>query len=154
MTDRLRRLVAICPLVVLLAAACLPDTLGSSSSPAAPATATTRPTPSGPTPVPTFVAPTPTPGPTFFTYVVVRGDTLIKIAKRFKTTDRSIAFWNRGTYPSLDPQSEKYRPNRIEIGWTFVLIPGQIVDEQNLPDETPVPDTTPDAEASPSATPA
>ena len=153
MTIRPRRLIAICPLVVLVAAACLPDAVGPNASGSLrPPTPSARPTPSGPTPIPTFVAPTPTPGPTFFTYVVVRGDTLIKIAKRFKTTDRSIAFWNRGTYPSLDPQSDKYRPNRIEIGWTFVLLPGQIVDEQNLPDDTPVPDSTPDEE-SPSPTP-
>jgi LysM domain-containing protein len=154
MTDRRRRLIALCSLVVLVAVACLPDTVGSSTSPGAvAATPTIRPTPSGPTPVPTFLPPTPTPGPSFVTYVVVRGDSLLKIAKRFKTTDRSIGFWNRATYPSLDPQSEKYRPNRIEIGWKLVLIPGTVVDEQNLPDETLVPDTTPDPEESPSATP-
>ncbi len=153
MTHRPRRLVAICPLLVLVVVACLPDTVGTNTSPGSVTPApTTRPTPSGPTPVPTFVAPTPTPGPTFFTYTVVRGDTLIKIAKRYKTTDRSIALWNRATYPSLDPQSEKYRPNRIEIGWMLALIPGHVVDEQNLPDDTPVPDTTPDAEESPSPT--
>ena len=155
MTDRPRRLIAICPLVVLIVAACLPDAVGpnaASHSPGQP-TPTTRPTPSGPTLVPTFVPPTPTPGPTFFTYVVVRGDTLIKIAKRYKTTDRSIAFWNRGTYPSLNPQSSKYQPNRIEIGWVLALIPGHVVDEQNLPDDTPVPDSTPDADPSPSGSP-
>jgi hypothetical protein len=154
MTDRSRRLIAICPLVVLLAAACLPDTIGSGSSPGAQlGTPTTPPTPSGPTPVPSFVPPTPTPGPTFFTYVVARGDTLIRIAKRYKTTDRSIAFWNRATYPSLDPHSNKYQPNRIEIGWMLALIPGHVVDEQNLPEDTPVPDSTPDAQPSPSPSP-
>ena len=143
-----------CLFLTLVVAACLPDAVGPNASSGSPApTPTTRPTPSGPTPVPTFVPPTPTPGPTFLTYVVARGDSLIKIANRFKTTDRSIGFWNRATYPSLDPQSDKYRPNRIEIGWILLLIPGAIVDEQNLPDETPEPEETLEPEETASASP-
>ena len=37
-------------------------------------------------------------------YKVVSGDSLDKIAKKFKTSARSIAYWNRATYPSLDPE--------------------------------------------------
>jgi peptidoglycan/xylan/chitin deacetylase (PgdA/CDA1 family) len=77
--------------------------------------------------------------PTFLTYVVVRGDSLTSIARRFDTKARSIAYWNRAAYPSLDPESEAYAPNRIQVGWTLVLIPGTVVDEQNLPAQTPLP---------------
>lgn len=124
----------------LIAAACLPEAVGpraSSGSPP-PATPTARPTPGGPTPLRTIVPPTPTPGPTFLTHVVVRGD-LDSIAKQFNTKARSIAFWNRAAYPSLDPESDAYNPNRIEIGWNLVLIPGSIVDEQALPSLVPIP---------------
>ena len=86
--------------------------------------------------------------PTFRTYVVVRGDTLLSIARTFETTARSIAYWNRAAYPSLDPESEGYAPNRIAVGWTLVLIPGALVDPQTLPDQTPLP-----ASAPPFATP-
>lgn len=132
---------ALCLLLSILAAGCLPDAVGplaSSGSPP-PATPTARPTPSGPTPVPTFVPPTPTPGPTFLNYVVVKGDSLTSIARRFNTKARSIAFWNRATYPSLDPESDKYSPNRIELGWILVLIPGSMVDENALPSLIPIP---------------
>jgi peptidoglycan/xylan/chitin deacetylase (PgdA/CDA1 family) len=70
---------------------------------------------------------------------VVPGDTLSSIARTFDTTARSIAYWNRGTYPDLDPESETYRPNLIKIGWTLLLIPGAVVDPQTLPDKTPLP---------------
>jgi peptidoglycan/xylan/chitin deacetylase (PgdA/CDA1 family) len=116
-----------------------------------PGTSTTSPTPP-PTPStsPSFIRPTLSPSPSFVTYVVVRGDTLTSIARRHRTTPRSIAFWNRGTYPSLDPESEAYAPNRIAVGWTFVLIPGAVVDENDLPSPAP---TTPGSSATPSATP-
>ena len=65
-----------------------------------------EPTPAGPTPTPSFVRPTPTPLPAFFVYTVVRGDTLTKIAKLNGTDGRSIAYWNRLAYPSLDPDSD------------------------------------------------
>ncbi len=61
------------------------------------------------------------------------GDSLDKIAKQFGTTGRSIAYWNRATYPSLDPESGSYRPNDIKVGWTLVLIPNKEVDPENLP---------------------
>ena len=49
--------------------------------------------------------PTPTPGPTFACTRSSRGDTLTRIARRFHTSARSIAYWNREAYPSLDPES-------------------------------------------------
>jgi peptidoglycan/xylan/chitin deacetylase (PgdA/CDA1 family) len=119
----------------------LPGLLG----PAAPA-ATGSPAPgsAGPSaaptlPEPTFLRPTPSPQPTFTTYVVHSGDTLNSIAREFDTTARSIAWWNRGTYPSLDPESETYEPDHLEIGWRLVLIPGTVVDDTNPPTPSPGP---------------
>ena len=120
------------------AGACLPAAVGPSRSPdAAAVSPDASPTRVPPTPLTTFIPPTPTPMPTFRVYVVVRGDTLTSIARRFGTTARSLAFWNRITYPSLDPESGTYSPNRIDIGWTLYLIPGVVVDELTLPTPTP-----------------
>jgi peptidoglycan/xylan/chitin deacetylase (PgdA/CDA1 family) len=127
--------------------ACLPDTArpgGSNTASAGPPTPT--PAPTGPTPVPSFVVPTPTPVPSFRAYEVVEGDTLLSIARTFDTTARSIAYWNRGTYPNLDPESEAYAPNLIRAGWVLLIIPGAVVDPQTLPDQTPRP-ATPDPNA-------
>jgi hypothetical protein len=109
------------------------------SPPSGAAAATTTPLPSltGPSPEPTFVRPTPSPEPTFVTYRVASGDSLTAIAKSFKTTPRSIAWWNRGAYPSLDPESPTYQPNRIEVGWVLVILPGAVVDENNPPTPSP-----------------
>jgi peptidoglycan/xylan/chitin deacetylase (PgdA/CDA1 family) len=76
-------------------------------------------------------------------YTVASGDTLSSIARRFSTTARSIAFWNRTTYPSLDPESDGYAPDRIRIGWVLQVIPGAVVDEEELPDGSgsPAPST-------------
>ncbi len=115
-----------------------------------PASSPLVPAPTGPTPVPSFVRPTPTPAPTFLVYVVKRGDNLNKIAHRYGTTGRSIAYWNRGTYPSLDPEKSTYRPDLLEVGWSLVLIPHVIVDEQSLPQPTLRPSDTSQADASPS----
>ena len=90
------------------------------------------PTPTGPTPPPSFIRPTPTPLPTFFVHVVRSGDTLSSIASTYATTEISIAAWNRGAYPSLDPESPEYRPNRIVIGWMLRLIPNLEIDEEEL----------------------
>lgn len=99
------------------------------------------PTPSpSPTPIaasPSFVRPTPTPEPTALAYVVAPGDTLTAIARRFGTTARSIALWNRGTYPSLDPQSADYSPDSIQAGWTLSIIPGIAIDIQDVPAPSP-----------------
>ncbi len=77
--------------------------------------------------------PTPTPAPTFATYTVRRGDTLTALARRFETTPESLAYWNRARYPSLDPDSPGYRPDRIEVGWRLSYMPGAVVDPENLP---------------------
>jgi hypothetical protein len=99
------------------------------------------PTIGGPTTSPSFIRPTPNPSPTFLVYEVQAGDTLTSIARLFGTTARSIAYWNRTRYPSLDPDSSTYEPNRIEVGWTLQLIPTEVVDEDELPDPTPTPDS-------------
>jgi hypothetical protein len=123
---------------------CLPESVGSgrtASDRPVSGPPTPSPAPTGPTPSPSFVRPTPTPMPTFLSYVVARGDSLNTIAHRYGTTARSIAFWNRATYHSLDPESSRYAPNSIKVGWTLVLIPGVVFDENNQPDatDTPVP---------------
>jgi spore germination protein YaaH len=78
--------------------------------------------------------------PPFTTYVVKRGDSLTSIARTFKTTGRSIAYWNRIAHPSLDPESAHYDPNSIRRGWTLVLIPGVVFDESSIPEPTDTPE--------------
>ena len=132
-------------LLATAVAGCLPETIGpgnsGTSQPPVVVTPSPSPLPSGPSPSASFVRPTPTPLPSFMPYVVKRGDSLNTIAHRFKTTARSVAFWNRATYPSLDPESAHYAPNSIRIGWTLVLIPGVVFDENAIPEptDTPVP---------------
>ena len=53
------------------------------------------------------VPPDSTPQPTALTYVVKSGDSLVNLGHRFKTTGRSIAYWNRKAYPSLDPDKPR-----------------------------------------------
>lgn len=88
-------------------------------------------------PTPSFVRPTPTPEPTFTSYVVKAGDTLSSIARAYATTPRSLAWWNRGTYPTLDPESEGYDPNHIQPGWTLVILPGVVVSDDAHPSPSP-----------------
>jgi len=97
-------------------------------------------TAAGPSVTPTFARPTPSPGPTFRTYRVQRGDTLTSIAKKFHTTARSIAWWNRGAYPSLDPEGVSYDPSTIRVGWMLVVLPGVVVDDSNPPTPSPAPE--------------
>jgi hypothetical protein len=121
-------------LIAVILAACVPEPTNRIPAGATPTpTATPVPTPAGPTPTPSFVRPTPTPQPTFLTYTVKSGDSLGAIAKRFKTSARSIAYWNRATYPSLDPESGSYRPDYLKVGWVLVLIPNAEVDPEDLP---------------------
>ena len=83
-------------------------------------------------------APTPTPQPTAVIYVVKSGDSLVNLGHRFKTTGRSIAYWNRKVYPSLDPDKSTYNPNHLEIGWKLTIYPGLIDNDGNgTPDATP-----------------
>lgn len=101
---------------------------------------------------PSFVRPTLSPSPSFMTYVVARGDSLTSIARRFDTTPRSIAWWNREAYPTLDPLSEDYQPNRIQVGWMLALIPGTVFDESDLPTPSPPPTASPTPGLSPAPT--
>jgi nucleoid-associated protein YgaU len=117
-----------------------------------PADASTDPASSEPSASasPSFIRPTPTPLPTFLVYVVRAGDTLSSIALAFGTKAQSVAYWNRAAYPSLDPDSSRYDPNTIQVGWTLRLIPNAEVDPEDLPPaRTPSP--TPAASPSPSA---
>lgn len=124
--------------IAILVAACVPEPANRASrSAAVGSTPTPIPTPAGPTPTPSFVRPTPTPQPTFFVYTVVSGDNLGSIAKRYGTSPRSIAYWNRGAYPSLDPDSATYKPNYLVVGWILRLIPHAEVDPENLPPPSP-----------------
>jgi LysM domain len=97
------------------------------------------PSTAGPTGSPSFVRPTPKPSPTFLVYEVRAGDTLTSIARQFGTTARSIAYWNRSRYPSLDPDAPTYQPGLIKVGWLLLLIPTAVVDEDELPEPTPEP---------------
>jgi hypothetical protein len=74
--------------------------------------------------LPASVRPTPTPAPTFEAYAVRSGDSLVAIARRFGTDGRSIAYWNRQQYPSLDPESAGYRPDNLQIGWVLQILRG------------------------------
>jgi hypothetical protein len=103
---------------------------------------------------PSFTRPTPTAMPTFLTWVVQPGESLNTIAARFNTKARSIAWWNRGRYPNLDPESATYNPGLIEVGWTLVLIPGVTVDEEHPPSPSPGRSTpTASASSQPAASP-
>jgi LysM domain-containing protein len=128
-------------LLSVVLAACIPATFGGpapsgvAGDASASVAATPVPMPAGPSGRPSFVRPTPTPLPTFLAYVVKRGDTLTSIARAHGTTARSIAFWNRGQHPSLDPDSPSYSPNRIEVGWILLLVPDTELDPEDLPPE-------------------
>lgn len=134
--------------VAVFVAGCVPEPTNRPTQPPAASGAlapTPIPTPAGPTPTPSFVRPTPTPQPTFLIYNVVPGDSLGSIARRFKTSGRSIAYWNRASYPSLDPDSSDYRPDHLKVGWVLLLIPNKEVDPENLPPGRPTPSPVADA---------
>jgi hypothetical protein len=48
----------------------------------------------------------------------------VGIARRFRTDGRSIAYWNRETYPSLDPESSRYEPDNLQVGWALQVLRG------------------------------
>ena len=129
-----------------------PDGTPGPSASAAASSAPTVSADASPLPSPTFMRPTPSPLPTFTAYVVRRGDSLTSIARQFATTPRSIAWWNRTAYPSLDPLAEDYDPNTIQPGWTLALIPGVTFDESTLPSPTPRPSSAPSASPTPMPT--
>jgi hypothetical protein len=140
--------------VAIVAGSCIPSTAQRQQTPGtgpSAGTSVVQESPaasaSGPSTRPSFVRPTPTPLPTFLVYMVRPGDTLTSIARAHGTTARSIAFWNRSRYPSLDPDSSTYSPNRIEVGWELVLIPDVELDPEELPEPSP---SIPPPSASPS----
>jgi Tfp pilus assembly protein FimV len=122
--------------VVVLAIAViliLPGVIGVTGPGTTPTASGAQASPTGPAPSATFVRPTPSPQPTFLSYVVRSGDSLNSIAREFRTTARSIAWWNRGAYPSLDPESGDYDPNRLQVGWRLRVLPDTVVDENDPP---------------------
>lgn len=122
----------------------VPGVLPSSGDPGQSVAASApSPTPAGPTPVVTFARPTPSPPPAFLIYRVKPGDTLSSLAKRFDTTERSISWWNRGFYPSLDPESPDYDPNTIRVDWMLNILRDTIVDNENPPAPIGTPRETP-----------
>ena len=132
-------LAALAMLVVV--AGCLPASVRPTPAPLPTPVPTQTP---APTPSPTPGPPTPTPAPSFLPYTVVRGDTLVGIARRHQTSGRSIAYWNRATYPSLDPESAAYRPDLLQAGWVLQILPGQeyvppIDDGESGEEVTPAP---------------
>jgi hypothetical protein len=157
MSDR-GRFLAVTLLAAIGIAACVPTPAGRTDTASAPAgtstagsPATGSPSPSAdPAATPSFVRPTPNPSPTFLVHVVEAGDSLTSVARRYGTTARSIAYWNREQYPSLDPDSETYEPDQIKVGWTLLLIPTATVDEEELPEPTPTAPAPATASPSPS----
>ena len=112
-------------LVLVALAASLGGCLQMAARPTPTPVPTPMPSPSPlPTPTPTPGPPTPTPVPTFASYTVKSGDNLTTVARKYHTTARSIAYWNRDTYPSLDPKSPHYAPNKLQIGWVLKVLPG------------------------------
>ena len=139
-TQRLGWLAAAAIALTVAVGACIPTGAGvPSGTPGTPSSATAAavsaaPSASGPSARPSFIYPSPTPLPTFLVYTVRPGDTLTSIAREQGTTARSIAFWNRQRYPSLDPDSPRYAPNRIEVGWELLLVPYVELDPNDLPE--------------------
>lgn len=123
-------------LILVMMAACVPAPANRPTptppGPTPVATPTPTTTPAGPTPTLSFVRPTPTPLPTFLLYTVKAGDTLEGIARTHRTDIPSLSFWNRASYPSLDPDSADYRPNRIEVGWVLLIRPDDKVDPEDF----------------------
>lgn len=134
-------------LATALALAALAAALGGCLQMASRPTAEPGPTPTpSPTPLPSAPStpgpPTPTPIPTFATYKVKRGDTLTSIARAYTTTPRSIAYWNRDTYPTLNPESPKYAPNNLQVGWVLKVLPGAVYSPPPEPTDSAL-DVTP-----------
>jgi peptidoglycan/xylan/chitin deacetylase (PgdA/CDA1 family) len=131
--------------VVLLVAGCGLGDLPARSAEASDLPSSGPSTTPGPSPSPTSspgptAAPTPTPQPTPLVYVVKANDSLVNLGHRYRTTGRSIAYWNRKAYPTLDPDKPTYNPNHLEIGWRLTIYPGLIDNDGNgLADASPTP---------------
>jgi hypothetical protein len=111
----------VCLAIAVVAGGCLPSAIRPTPTPVV----TPMPEPTAPPPTPTPAPPTPTPGPEFTLHKVVRGDTLTSLARTYKTTGRSIAYWNRDEYPSLDPESPDYAPDNLKRGWVLRILVGE-----------------------------
>jgi peptidoglycan/xylan/chitin deacetylase (PgdA/CDA1 family) len=114
-----RRSAAILATLALALSACgAPEASSPNASPiqtvAPPTEATTEPTPSG----------------TVTTYVVVGGDTLSSIARRFATSVAQLQAWNAVRYPTLVTD-----PGTLHAGWELIVA-GQA-------GVTPLPSATP-----------
>ncbi len=153
-----RRLVLAILAVLVVTAGCLPAAVRPTPTPVP--TPTPSPSPP-PTPSPTPGPPTPAPTPTFLRHTVVRGDTLTSLARKYGTSGRSIAYWNRDQFPSLDPESADYQPDNLKRGWVLRILPGQEYvpppdDGETGEQVTPTPDDFEDYETEspdPSASP-
>jgi hypothetical protein len=137
-------------LMTTVVGACLPASVRPTPTPL-PTPSPSPTAPPSPTPTP---SPTPVPTPAFIEYKVKRGDTLLTIAKRFGTSGRSIAYWNRDRYPSLDPETAGYSPDRIQVGWVLRILRGQEYtpppdDGETGIEVTPSPDDSEDYESLP-----
>jgi peptidoglycan/xylan/chitin deacetylase (PgdA/CDA1 family) len=64
------------------------------------------------------------------TYVVVAGDTLYSIARRFATTVEQLQAWNGERYPTL-----LHDPGTLNVGWELIVA--------GEPDVTPIPTPVP-----------
>lgn len=139
--------------LLIMLGACLPASIrptpSASGLPAS--SGSTSPTPA-PSPSPSPASPTPAPGPPFVLHTVVGGDTLTSLARKFGTSGRSIAYWNRETYPTLDPESANYQPNNLKRGWLLRILRG--AEYSPPPDDgetgeqaTPTPDDSEDYES-------
>lgn len=130
----LRRLLAGSAVLFLVAGCGLGDlparSVDSSVAPSLPPASPSSAPLASPSPGVT-AAPTPSPQPTALTYVVKAGDSLVNLGHRFRTTGRSIAYWNRKAYPSLDPDKSTYNPNHLEIGWRLTIYPGVVDNDGN-----------------------
>ena len=83
------------------------------------------------------------------THFLIVFDNLTRIAKKFGTTGESISYWNRVTYPSLDPESGQYAPNSLQVGWVLQILPKSVVDPENLPTLPPSPELSPEVSEEP-----
>lgn len=131
------RVAALVVVAALALGGCLPSAIRTAPTPTP---VPSQPTPP-PAPTPTPGPPTPTPGPTFVLHTVARGDTLTRLARAYKTTARSIAYWNRDQYPSLDPESRSYKPDALKLGWVLRVMPG--TEYSPPPDDGETDETTP-----------
>jgi hypothetical protein len=137
-------------LILVVAAGCLPASVRPTPRPS-PTPSPTAPPP--PTPTPSPGPPTPTPAPTFLLHTVTSGDTLTRLGRQYRTSGRSIAYWNRDQFPTLDPESATYQPDNLKRGWVLRILPGQEYvpppnDGETGEQVTPTPDDTEDYESS------